>query len=328
MMAYYYRRDSYLAHKVPCDGAVSKQLSLLRNESQTSQVFVGRSLFAPTTTDNSNSSFNNQSILSSNIAESHANEAIIGSSLVQTTFDDSISFVNNQPILSSNPATSMNFPPFLSDAIVAPDSFPNLPSSNQSTHLNITTTDLTNNNGIQGTELNNDIFDIQILHDKYFGFSSVPTNVMPPEVPQQQFTLADSRTSTSFSGSLESSTSFCPNIFSMDPNFSSTVGGNSHFPVFESLSGTYENQNQLRYEGNNISDNIWNLQGDYRSSTIVNDNIFYTSLEDIAKQTHGPPELDADQINQEQLWSSQRGERDIHFPGLQDDSNFWDNERN
>lgn len=246
-------------------------------------------------------------------------------SFVPTISHDSISDPNKQPAFNSN-TTARGY------------SFPNLSSSNESVHWNMTKT--ANNSSTQGSEPSDNSFDIDELYDRLFGASSVPTTTMPQEAPQQGPSLVNSGSSASFLRNLENSTAagsipsnFDTNAFNVYPNLSSTASGNSYFPVSQSLSGTYENPDHLQNHWNDISGNVSNLQGeamqrdplefansqmgDYSTST-VNENTLST-LEDVVAQTGGSSGFGVQQINQQEQFAGQSVGGDANFPMLQND---------
>lgn len=227
----------------------------------------------------------------------------------QTTFGrfcaPSISYPNNlQPALNSNTTTSAHSFPFLSDTVLVPP-VSSLSASNPVSVHGIMTNDSANNNSTQ--EIDN-IFDVNVLHERLFGVSSVAATALPQEAPQQWYSLANSGTSSaSFLQSLEDS--------------AAAGFDQSNFNVYPSVSGTYENPDQL-IGRDPQNGNYWN------NPVPVNENFFGTGLEDKATQKSGPSGFGVDdQINQ--LVSSDGFGGDANFPVLQNNFHLsWENWRN
>lgn len=241
-------------------------------------------------------------------------QTTVGSSSAPTILDESIfCYPKNQHALSSNNTTSAYSFPL--DSIIPVTPISNSLPLNQSVHHNMMTYHpLANNNSTQDSD---DIFDVNMLHDRFFGISSVPTK----EAPQKGYNLGNSGNSSSLMESLENSVSA-----SSDKN---------NFNVCANTSGTYENSHQLRNHENNINNNVFSLQneamgghdpllGDY-CNTSVNENFVNTNHEDSAMQNGDSLGIGHNSINPLVQLSGLGVGEDSDFPMLQYDFNIWRN---
>lgn len=175
-----------------------------------------------------------------------------------------------------------------------------LAASIQSIYGNMTI-DCTNN---RSTQESDNIFDVNVLHERLFGVSDLPPTALPQEPPQQGYSLANSGTSSSFLQSLEN------------------PAPADNFNVYPNVSGT-ENRDQLIGRDPLIG-NYW-----INSPFPVNMNICDTSLEDKATPNSGPSGFGVDdQINQLVQLPGIKLMTMPTFPVLQNNFHFWDNWRN
>ncbi|KAK1375238.1 hypothetical protein POM88_031431 [Heracleum sosnowskyi] len=256
------RRDSFLAHKLPCDNiALANQLYMLQNEFQSNQTTVGR---VP-----------------------------------------SIPYPNNlQPALNSNAITSAHSFPFLSNTILVPP-VSDLSSLNQSVSWN-TTINFANN---RSTQENDNIFDVNVLHESLFGVSSVPATALPQEAPQQGYSLANS-------GMLSS-------ILQSSENSAAAGFDESSLDVYPNVSGAYENPDQLT-GGYSQTGDYWNTP-----VPVLSENSFGTILDDRTTQNSGPSGFGVDdQFNQLVQFPGNTVCGDANFQVLQNNFHFWENRRN